>query len=215
MVRMQVFVGCEYWENALRIGAEWVDRDVVRAAVKHSRPGGTAVDGGAHVGSWVPRLASVFGTVHAFEPVEDNFALLRANTSSVANVVLWQVALGAKSGYAHMAKVPVAGANSGQWAVSPAGTKVEVVTLDSIGVMDLSMLKLDLEGFELFALRGAVRTLRRCRPVVVIEEAGWGKLHGVPDGAASAFLVGLGYRPIFVGGQDFVFVHPEGTAPCG
>lgn len=206
---------CGHWQRALSIGAQWVDRDTVRAAIRAARPGGAAIDGGAHVGSWVPRLAAAFPRVLAFEPCPENFALLQTNTAGLRGVELRQAALGATAGDARLQRVPERGANSGQWAIAEAGEPVRVETVDGLGLADLSLLKLDLEGYELPALQGAVETLRRCRPVVVIEEAGWGRLHGIPDRAATAFLIGMGFRPMHWSGQDVVFMPSEDLAKCG
>lgn len=206
---------CEHWRLALSIGDQWVDRDTVRAALRLARPGGTAIDGGAHVGSWVPRLASAFPRVVCFEPCPENFALLAANTRGLRGVELRQAALGAAACSARLQRVPEPGANSGQWAIADAGVEVAVETVDGLGLADLALLKLDLEGYELPALQGAAETLRRCRPVVVIEEAGWGRLHGLPDRAATAWLIGAGFRPVYWGGQDVVFLPSEDAARCG
>jgi FkbM family methyltransferase len=206
---------CGYWQRLLSTGAEWVDSETLRVAVRAARPDGTAIDGGAHVGSWVPRLAAAFPRVIAFEPCPENFALLQANTQGLRGVELRQAALGATAGEARLQRVPEPGANSGQWAIAEAGEPVCVETVDGLGLADLSLLKLDLEGYELPALTGARETLRRCRPVVVLEEAGWGRLHGIPDRAATAFLIGLGFRPFHWSGQDVVFMPSEDLAKCG
>lgn len=206
---------CGHWQRALSTGAEWVDRDTVRAAIRAARPGGTAIDGGAHVGSWAPRLAAAFPRVICIEPCPENFALLQTNTAGLRGVELRQAALGAAAGEAHLQRVPEPGANSGQWAIADAGEPVGVETVDGLGLADLSLLKMDLEGYELPALQGAIETLRRCRPVVVIEEAGWGRLHGIPDRAATAFLIGCGFRPMHWSGQDVVFMPSEDLAKCG
>lgn len=206
---------CGHWQRALSIGAQWVDRDTVRAALRFARAGGTAIDGGAHVGSWVPRLAAAFPRVIAFEPCPENFALLQANTAGLRGVELRRAALGAAAGSARLSRVPEPGANSGQWAIADDGAEVAVATVDRLGLADLSLLKLDLEGYELPALQGAAETLRRCRPVVVIEEAGWGRLHGFPDRAATAWLIGAGFRPVYWSGQDVVFLPAEDAARCG
>lgn len=206
---------CGHWQRALSVGAEWVDRDTVRAALRFARAGGTALDGGAHVGSWVPRLAAAFGRVICFEPCPENFALLESNTRGLRGVELRQAALGATAGAARLQRVQEPGANSGQWAVAAEGAEVVVETVDGLGLADLALLKLDLEGYELPALTGAAETLRRCRPVVVIEEAGWGRLHGIPDRAATAWLIGAGFRPVYWSGQDVVFLPSEDAARCG
>jgi FkbM family methyltransferase len=88
---------------------------------------------------------------------------------------------------------------------------------------DVSLIKCDIEGADLFAMRGARRTLARCKPVVIIEINPW-FLEGF--GLKVADLVGffqeLGYRLYRYEGRrlhparvedvvedNWVFVHPE------
>jgi FkbM family methyltransferase len=47
--------------------------------------------------------------------------------------------------------------------------KVNVVSIDSLGVYDVSNIKIDAEGFEGPVLRGARETIKRCRPVLSVE----------------------------------------------
>lgn len=72
--------------------------------------------------------------------------------------------------------------------------------LDGYGITDLDFLKLDVEGGECAALRGAEKTLRRCKPVVVIEEK-----HD-PEMRASAYLESLGMRRVFRKKNDHLFI---------
>ena len=55
--------------------------------------------------------------------------------------------------------------------MSDAGeTSSSLVTIDSLGLRQLSVLQLDVEGAELSALRGATATIEATRPVVMIED---------------------------------------------
>src|SRR4030095_13809625 len=55
---------------------------------------------------------------------------------------------------------------------------VEMITIDSLGLDAVGLIKLDIQGSETIALRGAEETLRRCRPVVLIEEKPLGSAKG-------------------------------------
>nr|WP_280863895.1 FkbM family methyltransferase [Falsiroseomonas frigidaquae] len=164
------------------------------AALARVSARGVAVDGGAHIGTWSLPMAADFAQVLAFEPCAENRSCLADNLAGCPNVTIHAAALGAADGQAHMALCPEAGANSGQQMITAEGLPVPMRALDSLRLPALDLLKLDLEGYELPALIGARETIRRCRPVVVIEEAGWAASHGLPDLGARAFLIGLGYR---------------------
>lgn len=46
---------------------------------------------------------------------------------------------------------------------------VEVKTLDSYNFQEVDIIKMDIEGWELYALQGAEDTINRCRPIIQIE----------------------------------------------
>lgn len=183
---------CHHWQLAALCGQGpgWL----YEAALARVAARGVAVDGGAHIGTWSVLLAADFAQVLAFEPCAENRACLADNLAGRANVTIHSVALGAADGQAHMALCSEAGANSGQQMIAAQGLPVPMRALDTLHLPALDLLKLDLEGYELPALIGARETIRRCRPVIVIEEAGWAASHGLPELGARAFLIGLGYR---------------------
>ena len=44
------------------------------------------------------------------------------------------------------------------------------MTIDSLNLEDTVLIQLDVEGHEMFALKGALKTISKCRPVVAIED---------------------------------------------
>lgn len=180
------------------------------AALKLCSSRRVAVDVGGNIGTWSWLMAFDFAVVEAFEPVADFAACWADNvtdcwryapdaTASANRAHLHNVALGEKPGVATMVcRTPGSYGDTtvfvGQ-AGELVGNAVEVRTLDSFGLQDVDLIKLDCEGYELFALRGARETLQRCRPVVIVEQKpGHGATFGVSDTAAVDYLQELGYR---------------------
>lgn len=130
-------------------------------------PGDVVVDAGANIGLVTlvaARLVGPRGVVHAIEPHPRTFADLRANVrlNRAGNVVLHRTALGAAAGTLIIAQFP---GDDSQNFVRPEGPgrSVPVARLDDLlpdaGLVTL--LKIDVEGYERFALRGAEALLRR------------------------------------------------------
>jgi len=93
----------------------------------------------------------------------------------------------------------------------PAATSVEVetVTIDAFcsrRKIAPKFIKIDIEGYELHALRGAELTLRRYRPTVLVEmhPMKWPEI-GITAAAAAEFVSQLGYAvlPLQPGGDPF------------
>jgi len=164
--------------------------DLYQAASRFVKDRSCAVDAGAHVGSWSRVMARDFSEVHAFEPTGENFACLVENTRDMP-VHRHFTALGASEGRCSMIRH---GTNSGCWRVDD-GVEVTVMTLDSLELSHVGLLKLDVEGYEGVVLHGAIRTLKACKPVVVFEDNGLGCLHyGDAWIDPKPILSRLGYR---------------------
>ncbi len=137
-------------------------------------PATNCIDGGCHIGAMLALFTSVApaGRHIAFEPVAEKAAWLRRRWP-VAEV--HQAALGDAPGEASFAVNRTRPGMSGlrtAYLGSDALTAstVEVVTIDDVvGEREIGFLKLDIEGNELPALRGARRTIERCRPAILFE----------------------------------------------
>lgn len=172
--------------------------DNLTAALRHVTNHDCAIDGGAHVGTWSRVMSAHFARVIAVEPSPDTFEALTWNIGHAAcsNVECRQVALGDAPGAVRMQlnADQAARANTGARFVE-AGGAIPVETIDSWALPSLGFLKLDVEGSEPAALRGATDTLRRCRPIVLFENKWlWTKHYGLPKQIVASFLEGLGYR---------------------
>lgn len=173
------------------------------ASVEQCKTFGCAVDVGGHIGTFSYYLAQRFETVHAFEPVPAFRECFNRNVTA-PNVTLHACALGASEGRVGMHIVP---SDTGGTYVSGPGT-TPMRTLDSFELQNVSYLKIDCEGGELGVLQGAVETLKRCRPVCMVEQ----KVHklipnfGIHGRPALDFLVAMGARQVREMGGDHILV---------
>ena len=148
-------------------------------------PGMRVVDVGANAGVFTliaARLVGATGTVDAFEPSTRDRERLLANVSlnGLSNVKVHAEALGRASGKAVLA---VAGPDHpghntiGGFAYSADARayelEVDVTSLDDFATAQnlthLDLLKIDVEGSETAVLQGARETLRRFRPILIVE----------------------------------------------
>ncbi len=170
--------------------------DLIPFAVK---PGETALDLGANFGLYsyhLSRTLGASGRIYAFEPVPFTFATLRlvSRILRFRNVTLFEKGCSEEAGKISF-EVPVqdSGAFSAGQAyiggrrddregketqVRWAGTKevfCEVVSLDDFlpELDELSLIKCDIEGAELFAFRGAKEMIARHLPTAICEINPW------------------------------------------
>jgi FkbM family methyltransferase len=139
--------------------------------------GETIVEAGANFGAHtveLSRLVGRAGTVHAFEPQRLVFQTLCANLAlnSCANVFAHQAAVGVEVGEILVPAIPPErGANFGGVTLTgvTAGERVPLRTIDGLGLAACHAMKVDVEGMEVEALRGAADTIRAHRPLLYVE----------------------------------------------
>ncbi len=151
----------------------------LRAALTHVKQFRTAVDIGAHCGLWSMQLQKRFQRVDAFEPVAAHRECFKMNVpmdkglldhNFPEQVILHACALGDHEGTVSIVTEPT---SSGDSRVAGDGD-IPMHTLDSFCLRDVDFIKIDTEGYELNAIRGAKETIERCRPVMVVEQKGHG-----------------------------------------
>lgn len=184
--------------------------DHLAAALSHVSNFRGAVDGGAHVGTWTVAMAARFKHVTAFEPAPDTHACLERNVVDrrLTNVDLSRFGLGESKakGFGLGDDTKYHGGNTGgRYLVAGAGD-LATVNLDRFPLpLPLDFLKLDLEGFELFALRGAQRALLRDRPIVLLEDKPrMAHRFGLAPHSARDYALGLGMKVIGNVGADWI-----------
>lgn len=140
-------------------------------------PGATVIEGGANIGAHtvdLSRLVGIAGVVLAFEPQRIVFQTLCANLAlnSCANVHAFQCGLGASAGEILTPVLPPdQPRNFGGLSLIGAadGEPTPLRAIDDLALGACHLIKLDIEGMEVEALRGAAATVRTHRPFLYVE----------------------------------------------
>lgn len=153
-----------------------------RRLISSERP--VIFDVGANVGDTASEFAKSHSAalIHAFEPVEETFVLLSANTRPFAQIMTHQLAVGATSGTADIWLYEGTGNNSLKShldSVHRGTQQVTVVSLDDFcrqqGIDRIDFLKIDTEGFDLEVIRGADVLFQQNRIGAVVTEVGFSR----------------------------------------
>lgn len=171
---------------------------------------GHAVDIGAQVGLWSRLMAMDFALVTAFEPLPAHLECFDRNMADASNVTLHRVALGTDEGTIDLHMPPETTGNTHVAVAGEAGVTVPLRTLDSFGLHGIDFLKIDVEGFEREVLLGGEATIRRERPVIIIEQKpnGNAERYGLSRFAALDLLKAWGGRVAWEIGGDFLVEWP-------
>ena len=148
------------------------------------RPGGLVIDAGANFGHYSLTAAGhvgAAGQVIAFEPHAETFAMLQANCGLLPqdNVLAVQAGLGASDDMMDLHTDSENPGGHSYFAWNLRGTageshSVPVRSLDSylqeMGIQDpVSVMKIDVQGYEAQVLEGATAMIERDRPAVFCE----------------------------------------------
>jgi FkbM family methyltransferase len=129
------------------------------------------VDVGANIGYYVLLLSKGIGPegkVVAIEPSPENLPELHLNVGRNSldnNVEIIEAAVGAVRGRIGLKQ----GINSGVTSDGSAAYSVRLDTLDNMIKDRVDFIKIDVEGFESFVLKGAVDIISKWRPILFVE----------------------------------------------
>ena len=168
---------------------------------------GIVVDIGANIG-WHSLHAAKFDTVQtvvAFEPDAFNGWLLDRNltANAIDNVIVERLAVGARPGVArlHRYKASNNGRHSMIAAYGLGSSLVPVVTLDDalqdLGLADrpISLIKIDVEGFEPSVIEGALQSIKRASAILTEVSPDLSKEGGLSVDDMVGQLLSAGFAP--------------------
>jgi FkbM family methyltransferase len=154
--------------------------------------GGTMVDIGGWYGPWARRLAKRADRVVVFEPTTLN-EVLRRTLPPTAEVI--NAAASDAPSEAELWLPSPDGAGRGvsslqRQEIHSTSVTVPLITLDSLDLHGVTFIKIDVEGHELPALRGAEQTITREHPRLLIEV----EQRRLPVETLTGLLASWGYR---------------------
>ncbi|MBA3831341.1 MAG: FkbM family methyltransferase [Chthoniobacterales bacterium] len=201
------------------------DRDERRLLARRLQKGDVAVDVGANIGvysQFLARCVGARGAVHSFEPSPDNFERLQAGLASSSNVQVNQLAVSDKS---EETTLYISNDLNVDHRVYPtSGMPRQTVTIRSTTLDDyfrpgerVNLIKMDVQGYELHALRGAERVLADNPSLKLLLEY-WP--HGLQQAGASAaellhFLYDHRLTAFRLFGNDLVQYTSKAGDPVG
>ncbi|MDD7804229.1 MAG: FkbM family methyltransferase [Endozoicomonas sp. (ex Botrylloides leachii)] len=158
----------------------------------------TAIDIGANIGNHAIEFSSYFNKVICFEPNPRTFDVLEANAKQVKNIDVnnWGCASSQQYlklqedfnniGGSHVS-MEIEGKNYAEILVKPLDESIDSMSA-------VSLIKIDVEGMEIEALKGADKVISKFHPVICLEQHQSEFSQNIHETESIAWLRSKGYR---------------------
>jgi len=123
------------------------------------------IQAGGNCGMYPVLFSQLFDQVYTFEPDPLNFYTLVQNCQ-LGNIIKIQAALGNEHRMVGLAMGPTD--NVGMHQIAEKGP-VPQLCIDDFAWPECDLIQLDIEQYEIYALRGAQNTIQKFRPVISVE----------------------------------------------
>lgn len=162
---------------------------------------GVCIQAGGHVGAYPKEYARHFDKVYTFEPNAESFYCLAQNVIE-PNVIKFQAFLAGMAGvHGSLDHTQGEADNFGAWHIKPGGDAISM-TIDQLHLKP-DLIQLDVEGYELYALKGAAFTIAAHKPTVIIECKSFS--HNKEPELAHDWLIERGYRQVGAVNHDRIY----------
>lgn len=164
----------------------------------HVKNFNTIVTAGANCGMYTRFYSSLFKHVFAFEPDPLNFHCM-VNNNQLDNVIKFNCALGETNGPVTIQRHNMG--NVGTHSIKHIDQNeteyilIQMLTIDSLNLEHCDCIQLDVEGYELPCIMGALNTINRFKPVIIVEK------YDDKD-----FMDSLGYKYYMTSHSDHIFI---------
>lgn len=145
---------------------------------------GDIIHAGSFFGDFLPGLSKALNSdaiIWSFEPNRENFRCAEVTIliNDLKNVKLFPSGLGETQSMAFLKTVNrkglALGGSSTIVDLQPNEEEIEEISIVAVDEIipknrNISIIQLDVEGYEENALKGAIETIKRCRPILILED---------------------------------------------
>ena len=169
------------------------------------QPNWTVFDCGAKTGYFTLLFSELCGQgkVHSFEPTI-TFDMLTSNINyyNLTNVILNKKALGEKSGNIEDNIYRI-------WGEDPEKQVYDFITIDEYCIQNkvkkLDLIKIDVDSYDFELLKGAVKTLKKLKPIITVELNHALNLRNTTPQEVIDWLQILGYQQTNITDENYTF----------
>jgi FkbM family methyltransferase len=179
--KMRIIGADNVISRALALYGEWA-MDELTLLSQIITPSMCVLDIGAFIGTHTLALSEFVGSngkVYAFEPRKEIYEILLENTitNNCHNVTALNIGLAEKEQVLHLQTIDISQTiNFGGLALNASGNPlsldtnpVHILTIDSLDIKKIDVIKIDVEGMERKVLDGAINAILNSRPIILCE----------------------------------------------
>jgi FkbM family methyltransferase len=165
------------WRHWIEQSAVW-EEDMNNRLLKFIKKGSNVLDVGANIGTSSIVFLQKDCFVHAFEPqkfIVEN--MLNKAFKDNKNIKIYHNACGNYNGEVTLSYIdeqkefynPLVCKNLGGQQIGVGGEKVNIIKIDDLNIENISLIKIDVETYELQVILGCAKIIKRDKPAVVFE----------------------------------------------
>jgi len=168
------YIGIKVFIDGLYEKEDLADLRVLLESLGLETSTSSAIDIGANIGNHSIEFSRYFKSVLSFEPNPRTFDVLLANTKRLGNVHAFNLGCSSESAKLTLHEdINNFGGSSVKVEVDgQSQVDIEVKPLDELPDLPerVALIKIDVEGMEIDALKGAEQTIKRCYPIICFEQ---------------------------------------------
>jgi FkbM family methyltransferase len=170
------------------------------------------VQAGGNVGYFPKIYSEYFDVVYTFEPDPVNFYCLNKNAFE-KNIIKFQTCLSNENVLLGI-ELPKKssekkGINTGTYTISQNNKIFPSLKIDNLNLPICDLIHLDIEGFEGYAIQGAINTIKRCNPIICLEINGLNEKHGWSLEKILQLMSDINYKNVYKDHSDYVFIKND------